>query len=417
VPQSIAPPSFPFASLLALSLLLAPAPAQGAAIPFGAACPPGALSAFGFAPNPGAGRIALYEAGVLPGSLPLVAFGLSDAAWGSVPLPFDLASVGLPGCRLLVDPAASHVAGTPSPGTAEAFIAVPPDPLLAGARLFGQWANLLDPRAGGALPVTVSDGVAFTLGPSVGMPGFVLTGDPTAANGANWTYAATVGGVAYDLQGRLYKPSSPPAGGHALYPAVVISHGFGGSATGYSSNVARTMVGWGLVCIMTNLTHAGAGVPVGAPGTASERGASAANVLRNRKCVDLLQSLGYVDMRRLAAHGHSMGAFATGALLGSHPDTFLVGSHTAGGMSTQPGAAATTLAQAQSIRAPYQLHHGDADTVVPLALDQLLAAELQRNPTVHELRVYAGVTHAQIAADPGVLAAVRAWYTAHGLLP
>jgi dienelactone hydrolase len=146
------------------------------------------------------------------------------------------------------------------------------------------------------------------------------------------------------------------------------------------------MRSWGLVCIMVNLTHA-ANVPLGSPGLATEVGSSAANVLRNRKCVDLLQSLGYVDMRRLAAHGHSMGAFATGALLGTHQQTFLVASHTAGGMSTQAGAAATSVAQAQAIGTPYQLHHGDADTVVPLALDQALANQLAANPTPHQLVV------------------------------
>ncbi len=179
-------------------------------------------------------------------------------------------------------------------------------------------------------------------------------------------YVATVAGVTYDLQGRLYKSTAPPAGGHALYPAVILNHGFNGNVNGYSAQIAHTMVTWGLVCIMTNLTHAG-GVPLGSPGLATELGSSASNVLRNRKCVDLLQSLGYVDLRRLAAHGHSMGAFANGALLGTHHDLFLVGSHTAGGMSTQPGDIATTAAQAQAITAPYQIHHGDADTEVPLA--------------------------------------------------
>jgi dienelactone hydrolase len=112
-----------------------------------------------------------------------------------------------------------------------------------------------------------------------------------------------------------------------------------------------------------------------------------------------------------------MGAFATGALLGTHGERFLVGSHTAGGMSTQPQAAATSAAQAAAIAVPYQLHHGDADTTVPLALDQALSNQLANNPTVHQLLVYPGFTHAQIATDAGMLATVRAWYVLHGLLP
>ena len=394
-------------------LLSAPAAAQGTAVPYGTACTP--ANAIGFAPNPGAGRLQFFTTGVAPGVLPIAVLGTSASAWGSVALPLPLQGLGLPGCSLLTEPASTDWT-MPIGGVAAYTLVVPPTTALTGAQVFGQWWNLFDPSLSSTLPITTSNGVAFTLGNDVGMPGFTITGDPTASAGATWTYVATTGGIAYDLRGRLYAPAAPPAGGHALHPAVVVSHGFGGNANGYSAAIAATMRTWGLVCIMTNLTHA-SGVPLGAPGAALERGASAANVLRNRKCVDLLHSLGYVDMRRIAAHGHSMGAFATGAVLGTHPHAFLVGSHTAGGMSTQPGAAATTLVQAQGIAAPYQLHHGDADTVVPLALDQLLANQLAANPTVHGLVVYPGVTHAQIATNASMLAAVHAWYTQHGLLP
>jgi dienelactone hydrolase len=387
---------------------------QGTAVPFGAAC--GTSRAVGFAPNPGGGRLMLFTTGVVAGAAPVAVLGNSATQWGSVPLPLSLASLGLPGCSVLAEPLALHAAPLLAGGIGECFVDVPAVAALAGVQVFGQWQQLFDPTISAALPVTLSNGVAFTLGAAVGMPGFTIVGDPTAPGGATWTYVATDGAVAYDLAGRLFKPAAPPAGGHLAYPAVIVSHGFGGNVNAYPAAIAGTMRSWGLVCIMTNLTHSG-GVPLGSPGTATERGASAANVLRNRKCVDLLQSLGYVDLRRLAAHGHSMGAFATGALLGTHPGAFRVGSHTAGGMSTQPGAAATTVAQAAAITVPYQLHHGDADTVVPLALDQALAAQLAANPTIHELHVYPGVTHSQIAQHATMLAAVRAFYVQHGLLP
>src|SRR5438552_9967835 len=93
------------------------------------------------------------------------------------------------------------------------------------------------------------------------IPGFTLSGDPASASGATWVFRSDVGGVHYDLQGVLLKPQ-----GSGSFPAVVISHGLGGSADGYASRVARVMVGWGLVCIATNYTHAG-GVPIGSPGT------------------------------------------------------------------------------------------------------------------------------------------------------
>src|SRR5262249_56392091 len=97
--------------------------------------------------------------------------------------------------------------------------------------------------------------------PTNPIPGFRLSGAPAAPAGATWVYQADAGGVHYDLQGVLFKP-----GGSGSFPAVIISHGLGGSADGYSSRIARVMVGWGLVCIATNYTHAG-GVPIGSPGT------------------------------------------------------------------------------------------------------------------------------------------------------
>jgi dienelactone hydrolase len=96
--------------------------------------------------------------------------------------------------------------------------------------------------------------------------------------------------------------------GSGPFPAVIISHGNSSNVAGYSRTIAREMVGWGLVCIATNYTHAG-GVPIGSPGTASEIGASPANVLRARRLVEILRGLGTVDMSRVALHGHSLGAF------------------------------------------------------------------------------------------------------------
>ena len=237
---------------------------------------------------------------------------------------------------------------------------------------------------------------------------FVVTGDPRATSGARWTYRATDAGVSVALEGVLFAPA-----GAGPFPAVVVSHGKGGSPAAYSARIAATMVAWNLVVIGPEYTHSGdadTGLPSGADG------ASTANVSRARKARQLLSCLGYVDMTRVAAHGHSMGAFVTGELVGTDVREFRVASHTAGGTSAQPTAAATRATTAEQIRTPYQLHHGDRDEVVALAADQELARILSRNGVSHELKVYRGYDHAQIAADPGMLDAVRAWYTTHGLL-
>jgi dienelactone hydrolase len=247
-------------------------------------------------------------------------------------------------------------------------------------------------------------------GPS-SRPALQLVGDPESAAGATWTSQGTVEGVAYDLSGILRKPR-----GAGPFPAVILSHGAGGSANGYSRSIAAEMVGWGLVCIATNYTHAG-GVSIGAPGGAGQPGASEANVLRAHAVYEILRSLGYVDMSRVAAHGHSMGAFVTAAYVGTYPFDVRVASHTAGGV--RPGAIGAGPApveeQVRGIRVPYQAHHGDRDVVVALAADERFVSILSSLGVVHELHVYAGADHDDVPSDPVVLQRVKAWYARHGL--
>ena len=120
-------------------------------------------------------------------------------------------------------------------------------------------------------------------------------------------------------------------------------------------------------------------------------------------------------MRRLAAYGHSMGAFVTGQLLGSWPEDFRAASHTAGGMNDN-GPNAPRASVAGRIRTPYQLHHGDADTVVSLSLDQNLSRLLSTSQVPHALITYPGYTHEQMALGAVMLERVRAWYTLQGVI-
>jgi dienelactone hydrolase len=239
-----------------------------------------------------------------------------------------------------------------------------------------------------------------------------IDGDPESATGARWTYHEVAGGTTYDLAGILLKPA-----GAGPFPGVIVSHGAGGNATIYSRSVGSVMRGWGLVVIGVNYTHSG-GVAIGSPGSAADQGASTANVLRARKTVEILGALPYIDPKRIAAHGHSMGAFVTSALLGAHPSLILVASHTAGGVrpANSPSGPAPDDGQVSNLRTPYQLHHGDADVVVGLAADQRLASLLSARGVDHDLIVYPGASHSDVAQSDAMFTRVREWYRAHGLM-
>lgn len=244
---------------------------------------------------------------------------------------------------------------------------------------------------------------------SIDCGAWTRVGDATAMDGARWTYQSTDNGVRFQLSGVLFTPV-----GTGPFPGAVVSHGRGGNAAGYSSSVARVMRDWGLVVIATNYTHAPSDIgatllPQGAEGASPE------NVERAHKTRELLSCLGIVDMDRVAAHGHSMGAFVTGQLLGRHPQDFAAASHTAGGVGA-PESSATTADVAAMIITPYQLHHGDADVVVDLGLDENLRDLLEASGVPNELHVYGAYTHAEIALDPLMFERVRAWYQEHGVL-
>ncbi|HEY2825560.1 MAG TPA: prolyl oligopeptidase family serine peptidase [Gemmatimonadales bacterium] len=241
--------------------------------------------------------------------------------------------------------------------------------------------------------------------------GFVLSGEAESPQGATWTFRDTVGGVWYDLSGVLLKPK-----GSGPFPAVILSHGFEGNAALFSRIMGPVMVGWGLVVIAPNYTHA-SGVPIGAPGGASEPGASEANVLRAHMTYALLARLGYVDLSRVALHGHSMGAYLGVAVAGTFPRDFRVASQTGGGIRPDRVRAgpAPTAEQARGIRTPFQMHHGESDATVPVDYDVRFAQVLSGLGVEHQLHTYPGKGHLQVRADPVVLSRIHDWYAAHGM--
>jgi dienelactone hydrolase len=243
-----------------------------------------------------------------------------------------------------------------------------------------------------------------------GDPTVTVTGNPESASGATWTMTGTLDGTPVDLHGVLLKPR-----GDGPFPAVVLSHGAGGDAQSYGRALGTIMRTWGLVCIAPDYTHA-RGAPGGASGGLLQQGGSAANAFRAHATVTVLARLGYVDASRVAAHGHSMGAFVTTAFAAAYPADIRVASHTAGGVLLDAvhheGMPIPSVGQARRIRAPYQWHHGLLDYAVPFLLDKRLDSVLD---APHEGYLYPRLRHAEVAADPQVLARVRAWYAAHGM--
>jgi len=240
-------------------------------------------------------------------------------------------------------------------------------------------------------------------------PALTITGDPESAAGATWALNGMLEGTRVDLQGILLKPR-----GRGPFPAVVLSHGVGGNAQGYGRALGAVMREWGLVCIATNYTHA-LGVPLGTPGTLIEQGASAANAFRAHAAVTLLARLGYVDVQRVAAHGHSMGAFVTTAFVATYPGDVRVASHTAGGVVDGfflDGLPVPTVAESRGIQTPYQWHHGLVDFAVPFLFDERFGSILT---APHEGFLYRRLGHGAVADNPDVLRRIRAWYATYGL--
>ena len=243
-----------------------------------------------------------------------------------------------------------------------------------------------------------------------GDPDLTIAGNPESAAGATWTLTGTLDGTPVDLQGILMKPR-----GHGPFPAVVLSHGAGDDAQSYGRPLGSIMRTWGLVCIAPNYTHA-RGASGGGRGSLLQQGASAANAFRAHATVTVLARLGYVDTTRVAAHGHSMGAFVTVAFVAAHPGDVRVASHTSGGVLLDAvhheGMPIPSVEQARRIRTPYQWHHGLLDYAVPFLLDKRLDSVLE---APHEGYIYPRLNHAAVAMNPQVLERVRAWYAAHGL--
>ena len=242
---------------------------------------------------------------------------------------------------------------------------------------------------------------------STSPPRLPMAGD-FQLDGERWTYREGD----FTVSGILLKPP-----GKGPFPAVLISHGMGGSAQSFGLTKAREMVQWGLVCIAPDYTHAGnlrgAPNPSARP---SNLGASPENLRRARTCLDILRSLPEVDPAQLFAYGHSMGGFVTIGLAASSPELLKAAAITASGVAPQDGYPAPSVTTAEKIRTPFLMLHGDQDTVVRPAQSEALKKVLDQQNVPNDRLIADGHGHPidqTLRAD--VYRLIREWFEQHGL--
>jgi dienelactone hydrolase len=204
------------------------------------------------------------------------------------------------------------------------------------------------------------------------LPGFKL-------DGTKWTYKE----AKLEMNGVFAKPN-----GNGPFPAILISPGKGGNAERFGGQKAEEFVKWGFVCIAPNYTHAGMGM-----GNFKDQGASDENLKRAAKCLDILESLPYVDKKRIAAYGHSMGGFVTIGLASREPNRLKAAAITGSGISPVEGFAAPSAKMAEKIRTPFLMLHGSIDTTVRPDQSANLKTILDANKVPNERKVFDGEGH------------------------
>ena len=130
---------------------------------FGLGCGVGAtapsLSAVGSGLPQSGTTMTTRVSGLQPSALPLMIVGHSNQVFLGMPLPYELATIGLPGCELLISVDSVDVLSNQG-GQADWSLAVPSDPALHGLRFYQQAAALDGNLAWSA----VSEAAALTIG-------------------------------------------------------------------------------------------------------------------------------------------------------------------------------------------------------------------------------------------------------------
>lgn len=239
-------------------------------------------------------------------------------------------------------------------------------------------------------------------------------------DGERWTYREGE----FIMRGVLLKPE-----GEGPFPAVLISHGLGGSAESFGLIKAREMVKWGFVCMSPSYTHSAGphgdrpkAPKVGPPKTGGrgtqppvDYGASAENLRRARTCLDLMSHMPEVNVNRLFAYGHSMGGFVTIGLAAIAPDRLQAAAITSSGIGRNEGFPAPAAATAEQVRTPFLILHGSADTTVRPQQSADFKAILDTNHVPNERIVFDGEGHPiDQTQREQVFASVQDWFKKHG---
>ena len=163
----------------------------------------------------------------------------------------------------------------------------------------------------------------------------------------------------------------------------------------------------GYVCISPDYAHVRGG-------DRKDFGASAENIHRAKKCLDILESMKDVDSKRVYAYGNSMGAFLTIGLAAEEPKRLAAVAVTAGGIAPVDGQPAPSKARAAKIKIPILILHGTDDTTVPPERSLMLADVLKENKTKFDRKLFDGVGHElHSSKSKDVQEAIESWFKKH----
>ncbi len=125
-------------------------------------CPVGGNRLNGSVGSPG-GNLDLRLFSGPQSAVALLGIGASKSQWGSLSLPFPLASIGLPGCSIAASFDAVVATRTNATGIGGLSLPIPDSPATAGAVLYAQWA-VRDPRVNPAVGLALSNAVEIKVG-------------------------------------------------------------------------------------------------------------------------------------------------------------------------------------------------------------------------------------------------------------